>query len=315
MKNIIYDIYHDESKEEAYWHGFLFVPRDNRRDYLLNLLNKARKNTDYFFQVHYQKIKSKTKYNSRIAIIIHSWTTIGVYSLQQQKLHKIPPFIYLGRYPKKIKPIYKKLEKLIKCKFAIFKERDKHKKMFFKYDNLRNIEITFKIALKGALHKLFSNNDPITIGNIFIDGDEQYLGEYGRNLNTIEIIRRLKFEKREYVDFLDDSKIIPQKSNHKIIKNGQNKEDSYLLQLCDILIGGIRFHSFKPYTNMTKYRISELCKNLLEHDQNNIARMKESRYFNGFLLNEAWIENGEWKFGQLNIRKQNNNSRQLELNL
>ena len=75
MKNIIYDIYHDESKEEAYWHGFYFVPRTNR-DYLLILLNEARVITKYFHQVHYQRIKSKTKCNNVKAIIINSWTTI-----------------------------------------------------------------------------------------------------------------------------------------------------------------------------------------------------------------------------------------------
>lgn len=313
---MIYDIYHDESKEDAYWHGFLFVPRDNR-DYLLNLLNEARKNTNYFSQVHYQKIKRRAKYNHETVIITKSWTTIGVSSLQQQKLIKFPLKVYLGRNPKKRTepPYYRILDQLIRCKFMVFKERDKHRKMFFADDNLRNIEITFKMALKGSLHKLFNNNDPVTIGNIFIDGDEQYIGEYGRNLNTDEIIRRLRLERRDFVYFLDKSKIIPQKSNHHKLKSGQNAEDSHLLQLCDILIGGVRFHSYCPYNNITKYRISESCKYLLKHDQNNIARMKESRYFNGFLLNEAWIEDNEWKFGQLNVSNQNNNSRQLELNL
>jgi len=312
MKNIIYDIYHDESKEEAYWHGFYFVPRINRNN-LLSLLKDARENTGYFHQVHYQRIKSKTKCNSIKAIIIHSWTTIGVSSLQQQKLYKMPPLVFMGRIPRKKKPIYTKLNDLIKCRFAVFKEKDKHQKMFFKDDNLRNIEITFKMALKGALHKLFSNDDPVIIGNIFIDGDEQYFGEYGRNINTGKIIRKLQLEKKDYVNFLDNSRIIPQKSNHIKLKSGQNAEDSQLLQLCDILIGGVRFHSYCPDTNFTKYRISELCKYLLEHDQNNIARMKESRYFNGFLLNEAWIENDEWIFDQLNVAK-NNKSEQLTLN-
>jgi len=54
MKNFIYDIYHDESKEEAYWHGFYSVPRINR-NYLLSLLNFARTNTGYDYQVHYKK--------------------------------------------------------------------------------------------------------------------------------------------------------------------------------------------------------------------------------------------------------------------
>ena len=300
MSNTIYDIYHDESKEEAYWHGFLFVPRKNR-EYLLSLLKEARENTDYFYPLHYKKIKCNKKRNSKKEIIAKSWTTIGIFSLQQQKLNKIKPFVYLGRNPRKIKPVYKELRNLIKCKFAIFKEKDRHKKMFFKDDNLRNIEITFRMALKGALHKLFSNENSVTVGNIFIDGDEHYIGEYGRNLNMEEILERLQLEKREYVDFLENSKIIPQKSDHRKLKNKQFIEDSYLLQLCDILIGGFRFHSFCPKTNITKYRISELCKNLLKHDQNNFARMKESRYFNGFILNEAWIEDEEWKFCQLNI--------------
>ena len=311
---MIYDIYHDESKEEAYWHGFLFVPRMNR-SYLLDFLNEARRNTDYFYPVHYKKIRSNKKCNSKKAIIINSWTTIGVSSFQQQKLYKLPPSVYLGRYPRKIKAIYRKLEKLIKCKFAVFKEKDKHKKMFFVNDNLRNIETTFKMALKGALHKLFNNENTVTVGNIFIDGDEHYIGEYGRNLNTTEIMRRLRVERREYVAFLGNSKIIPQKSNHRKIKNDKNIEDSYLLQLCDILIGGVRFHSYCPDVNNTKYRISEPCRNLLKHDQDNNARMKESRYFNGFLLNEAWIENDEWKFGQLNVANSNNSSRQLVLKL
>lgn len=313
---MIYDIYHDESKEEAYWHGFLFVPRENR-DYLLNLLNEARKNTNYFSQVHYQKIKRRAKCNHETVIITKSWTTIGVSSLQQQKLIKFPLKVYLGRNPKKRTepPYYRILDQLIRCKFMVFKERDKHRKMFFADDNLRNIEITFKMALKGSLHRLFNNNDPVTIGNIFIDGDEQYIGEYGRNLNTDEIIRRLRLERRDFVYFLDKSKIIPQKSNHHKLKSGQNAEDSHLLQLCDILIGGVRFHSYCPYNNITKYRISEPCKYLLKHDQNNIARMKESRYFNGFSLSEAWIENNEWKFDQLDISNSNNNLMQLELDL
>lgn len=295
---MIYDIYHDESKEEAYWHGFYFVPRDNRQ-YLLDLLNEAREKCDYFSQIHYKNIKSDTKSHGKKATIMKAWTSIGIASIQQQKLVKNPPPVYLGHNPKKREPVYRRLDTLIKCKLVIFKEKDKHEKMFFQDDNLRNIEITFKMALKGALHRLFNDENKITVGNIYIDGDEHYMREYRRNINTEEIINRLKIEKREYIDFLEDSRIIPQKSDHKKIKKLQDENDSHLLQLCDILIGGVRVHSYCPYDNMTRYRVSEQCKWLLEHDQNNMARMANSRYFNGFLLNEAWLENGEWKFGQL----------------
>jgi hypothetical protein len=307
---MVYDIYHDESKEEAYWHGFYFVPRKNR-NCLLNLLYEARKNVNYFHQIHYCKIKSKVKSNSAKAIITKSWTSIGVASLQQQKPDQNPLKIYMGQIPRR-DPEYKILKDLITCKFAVFKEKDKHKKMFFKYDKLRNIEITFKMALKGALHRLFDNENPITVGNVYIDNDEQYKGQYGRNINKSNIIRQLQLEKRTYVKFLDNSKIIPQKSDHFKINSKQDPADSHLLQLCDILIGGVRFYSYCPDPASAKYRISEQCKYLLEHDQENKAWMNNSRYCNGFLLNKAWIENNKWIFNQTNVAKDNKH-KQLNL--
>ena len=78
-----------------------------------------------------------------------------------------------------------------------------------------------------------------------------------------------------------------QKSSHRKLKSSQNAEDNHLLQLCVILIGGVRFHLYYPDSNIIKYRIRELCRNLLKHDQDNITRMKEIKSFNDLLLNEV----------------------------
>lgn len=93
---MIYDIYYDESKQDAYWHGFYFVPKENR-EYLLNLLYKARENCNYFSQIHYQKIKKRTKFHHGRAVIKYSWTSIGVAAMQQQKYKKVTLMVFLGK--------------------------------------------------------------------------------------------------------------------------------------------------------------------------------------------------------------------------
>lgn len=302
LQTEIYDIYHDESKEEAYWHGFLMVPR-TKRAYFLSLLQEARENTKYYSEISYKKIKKTAKTNHETAIIIESWTGIALASLQQQKLDTLPIQFHLGGKPR----VYKhRLDNLIKCKFVVFKERDKHARMFANMGELERIETTFRMGLKGGVHKLFDDNSPIKIGNVYIDGDEQYKGLYGRTFDTIRTLERLQNQVRNYVQFLSDSQLIPQRSDHNKIEKNQCCEDSYFLQLCDILLGGIRFHSYCPDIRHIKNKISHDCKILLEYDQGNIARMKESRFYNSFLLSEAWLENDEWNFKQLTVAKDKN---------
>jgi hypothetical protein len=99
----VYDIYHDESKERGYWHGFLFVPGTARK-LLLDLLKSARTVTGYPHEVHYVNLGAKTKPHYETAIIAEAWTSIGVAALQQQKLKKYPPRMFLGRRGRAIGP-------------------------------------------------------------------------------------------------------------------------------------------------------------------------------------------------------------------
>jgi hypothetical protein len=296
---LIHDIYHDECKEGGYWHGFLFVPRPTRAE-LLGLLNRARENTEYQGHLHYVDIGKKAKPHHQKYITTEAWTSIGCNSLQQQKLRKYPPIVLLGRKPAaKIPPEYRPLTSLLRCKFVLFRENDNHRGMYEGMSQLQCIETTFRMAIKGGIHKLFNESDPITIGNVFIDGKEQYIGMFGRNFSINRTLQRLARERRDYISFVDGPQLIPQRSDHNLIEQGQDPNDSHLLQLCDVLIGGFRFHSCSGDRNHPRHEMSHHCKLLLEHEQDNSARMAQSRYHNGFSLQQAWIENNEWTFAPL----------------
>ena len=150
------------------------------------------------------------------------------------------------------------------------------------------------------IYKLFNENEPINIGNVFI-------AEFGYKSNLKKVLKKLAYqiakETRNYVSFIKGAKIIVQESDHTKIKNQQNSNDSHLLQLCDVLLGGIRHHSYCPKLNSTKYKISLPCRLLLDHDVNNYARMKQSRFWNGFTFGEAWLENNEWQFDSLKLKE------------
>lgn len=294
-----YDIYHDECKEGGYWHSFLFVPHATR-SLLLELLNRSRVNTNHHEELHYVTIGRSANPDGKKYITTEAWTSIGCNALQQQKLQKYPPRVLLGRKASRnSKAEYRRLSKLIHCKFVLFRENSTHQNMYAGMSELQCIETTFRMGIKGGIHKLFSESAPITIGYVFMDGDEHYRGLYGRNFSVNRTLQRLASERRDHVSFTDDARLIPQSSNHKDVQPGQNADDSHLLQLCDILIGGFRFHSCVGDRSHPRFIMSNHCKVLLDHEQENTARMAQSRYFNGFSLQQAWIENEVWNFSLL----------------
>jgi hypothetical protein len=289
---VIYDIYHDECKEDGYWHGFLFVPRDSR-DALLNLLKRARENTGYDGHFHYVTIGQNAHPDGKKYIAAEAWTSIGCNALQQQKLRKYPPDVLLGRKPtRKSSAEYYRLTTLIKCKFVLFRENDRHRNMYEGMKQIRRIETTFRMAIKGGVHSLFSEPEPIQIGNVCVEGEEQ-------PLSIDHTLQRFAREKRSYVSFVDCPMLISQKSNHNDLKPEQDPSHSHLLQLCDILIGGFRFHACWGHRAHPRFQMSHHCRVLLDHEQENSARMAQSRYFKGFSLQQAWIENDEWNFAPL----------------
>lgn len=292
----VYDIYHDESRQESFWHGFLFVPRSQRK-YLLGLMQKSRIGAKWENAISFKDIMGGLRCRSPRAKLAESWLSIALASIQQQKLIEIPTSFFICSNPREY---HLRMERLIKCKFVVFKERDNHEKMFRGLSKMKKIEITLKMGALGGIHKLFNERDPIEIGNIFIS-----IFGYTQNLKTAlqNFARYLVENKRNYVSFSKDAKIIPQDNDHKKIKPSQNPEDSHFLQLCDIFLGGVRHHSYCPKIKSIKYKVSYPCCLLLNHDIDNYVRMKESRFFCGFTFGEAWLENENWQFGVLKLKE------------
>ena len=55
-----YELYHDESQVDGYWHGMLLVPVSKKQDYL-EQLELARKNTRYFSKIGIKGVRRKGK--------------------------------------------------------------------------------------------------------------------------------------------------------------------------------------------------------------------------------------------------------------
>jgi hypothetical protein len=113
---MIYDIYHDESKKEAFRHVFLFTPKDNRRE-VLKYLRTARQLSNFKGKrLSFKNLGSNTSFECAKA-----WISILMGALQQKEKSGLEPF-YLGktrwysRSEKRRIPLYRQFLKHLSAK-------------------------------------------------------------------------------------------------------------------------------------------------------------------------------------------------------
>src|SRR5699024_6919948 len=87
-----YYIYHDESKEQGYWHGIYLVPVKTKQ-ILLNKIKEIRTNTG---DKHVVGLKRVNKMNNRVYSITSAFLQLGIASLVQDFKGKTYP-IHLGK--------------------------------------------------------------------------------------------------------------------------------------------------------------------------------------------------------------------------
>ncbi len=289
-ERLTYDVFHDECQEDGYWHCFIFIPK-NKQNNLFSLLQKPRNNLKFDYPIHFNEIGKKYKKHNEKARLVKSWITILIYAIQQQKVSGV---LYFGHNDET--PIYelkKGLEHKIGCKMVIFREKDNHKKMYETMDTAKKIETTFRMGLKGGTHFLFFD-EKITIGNVYIDHEEKAFRE---NFNDQNMLERFKEESEENIFFESDSAIMPIcKKDYK-----KNCMISEFMQLADIAVGGMRTQKLQMFDFPARNEATFPLKDILEKEIGNFARMKESRYYKGFVLSDAWIENEKWQFDEMHI--------------
>jgi hypothetical protein len=298
----IYDCFHDECKEDGFWHCFIFVPREKQGE-LFNLLQIPRKNLNYFNSIHFSDMGRNYKSHNPKARLTESWCSILLYAIQQQKINA---YLYLGH--KNNRPAYE-LRKgngdKIGARLIVFREKMGHQDMYDSMNSTKKIETTFRMGLKGGIHFLFFDEE-IEIGNIYIDSPKKTFEE---NFDSRNMLDRFKMESNENIFFRENSEIIPvYKKNYK-----ETDPISEFMQLADITVGGIRTQKLKMKDFPARYKATHPLKDLLEKETENPARMKKSRYDKGFGLNEAWIENEKWQFEKMHINVEQNNQQKFSL--
>ncbi|MCK4358939.1 MAG: hypothetical protein KAW92_09380 [Candidatus Cloacimonetes bacterium] len=292
---MIYDIFHDECKEDGYWHCFIFIPRD-KRDKLNSLLQKTRNNLNYKHPIHFRDIARNDKTYYTKVRLVQSWILILLYCIQQQK---IEAYLYIGH--KNYSPIYKRIkgeDEKIGAKLVIFRKKYNHKDMYEDMSITGKIETTFRMGLKGGTHFLFFDEN-IKIGNVFIDYEEE---GFEKNFNSQNMLLRFIREAKENIIFEKDSKIIPIHKNNYII----NDPISEFMQLADVTVGGFRTQKLQMKNFEARFQATKPLKILLEKEVEIHPRMKNSRYYKSFTFSDAWIENEEWKFENIHIEKDDN---------
>ena len=199
-----YELYHDESKIEGYWHAILLVPVA-KKQVLLQLLYQARQNTRYMEPLGIKNVKS---YN-RIYTCADCWVQIGVAALLSRAKTESYP-IFLGENMRGRKQ-YSQFTTVIDTKFILFKYRDNLEEMTGHLDYGSKVETTFRLGLKGGLHSLGDKSDGIHITRMHFDGH----AHYRRRLSRDRIIERLT-GLRDYCSISTANDVIDDRTgNHK----------------------------------------------------------------------------------------------------
>lgn len=285
-----YELYHDESKENGYWHGMLLVPVD-RKSILLDYLECARSNTQYTKELGLKKVK---KESSKIYRCAQAWLQVAVGALMYNLKGKAYP-LDLGKCIKG-KRQYELFHELIRAKFILFREKDNLSKMIGHRDYGSKVETTFRMGLKGGLHFLGGPERPIVIEKLHFDGHEHY----GRNLDRARIVERLN-GLRDYCAVSDISDIIDDRSSDHDKSDSQSYENCQLLQLTDLLVGSFRTilgASTRPVHQKLAYPI----KSIVDKYYEGFARMRHSRWRTSFCISQCYLEDERWHFETIDYR-------------
>ncbi|NLF02277.1 MAG: hypothetical protein GX601_15000, partial [Anaerolineales bacterium] len=267
-----FELYHDESKEAGYWHGILLVPEAEKAR-LVGLLCEAR---DAMAYRHPLSLKNVRENKKDVCGIAESWISIGVAALASRCRAGSDPVVYWIRGQEGSREIGV-LDRPIGAKFILLRERDGLRTMSGALDHGARVETTFRMAAKGGLHYLGSEEEPIHITRMHFDGHEHYR----RHLSRERIVGRLQ-GLRDYCSISEREDLIDdRRSDHRKECVCQAYDDCQLLQLTDLLVGCFRTLlgvATKPIHAQLAYPVRQL----LDRYRAGWARMRNSRWRNAF---------------------------------
>jgi len=284
-----FDLYHDESKKDGYWHGVLLVPKPSRRR-LLSLLAEVRQNAKYAHALTFKRVKRK---GGGMFNAAQCWVMLGLAGMRGVKKGDAIP-VWLGARGGATKR-YVKIDDALGLKFILFRVRDDLTSMSGHRDYGSKVETTARFAVKGGLHMLGSDQRPIHVSSLHFDGHEHH----GREFNRDRLVGRLQGLRR-YCSVSDADDCIFDGSGNHAREGHQPYDDCQLLQLTDLLVGAFRISAQGcGDAKAAQKRISEPAKRLVGEYHKGAARMRNSRWANSFCMSECYLENEIWSFGTI----------------
>ncbi len=165
-------------------------------------------------------------------------------------------------------------------------------------DHASKVETTFRMGLKGGLHFLGGEDEPIHVERIHFDGHEHLR----RHIDHQRVIGRIR-GLRDYCSISTRQDLIDDRSGNHKRKESQEYDDCQLLQLTDLMVGsfrGVLTPASKPIHRRLAYPIESLVERYLK----GYARMQNSRWRNSFCMSECHLAEGAWMFGNVELNRQ-----------
>ena len=293
-----YELFHDESQLDGYWHGMLLVPL-SAKALLVENLQRARRNIRYQHPLAFKNISKR----NRVYGCSQAWLTLAIAALRSKTKGEPLP-VYLGdkEQGKKVYPLFR--EK-IGAKFILFCERDNLTKMIGHVDHASKVETTFRMGFKGGLHFLGEDEDPIRIERIHFDGHEHHK----RHVDRHRIVDRIE-GLRDYCTISSSPGLVDDRSSDHRKRGSQEYGDCQLLQLADLLIGSFRCN-LRTSGNKPQQELAQQVKNLIDRYIQGYDRMQNSRWRNSFCMSECYLEDSAWKFRGLEYDREGSSDQQI----
>ena len=283
IKNVYrrYEIWHDESKKNGYFHGILLVPIDNKQK-IIKLLREIRQEHEFSdtdnikFSGCLKKPKGK---------FIRNNLNLFSHIIQTNAKGNTRIFNRSGKdvYKKNFDP-FMEINGLFGCRFGLLKIEDLYNSLDYFKNYRKKVETTFRFIVKGCCHGMFDRNNPIRLDKFYFDGEKHYKGK-------IDLKRLIKGEWRSYCDI---KKNIP--IDARTMKNRKD-ETKLVMNFVDNIVGGWRtLLSHEEDPNQVLFPLKEIYKRARE---NKIFTNPNGRWYKSISFSEFCVVDNHPKFPNL----------------
>jgi hypothetical protein len=274
-----YEVWHDESKKGAYFHGFLLIPLDKKQK-IIQILKQIRHEHGYGDSANV-KFAGCLKKNKN-GIFVRNSLNLFQHIIQSKVKNKSKIFNRSGKdlFEKNFDS-YLIVNDIFQCKFGLLKIKKLEETLNYFNNYRRKVETSFRFLAKSCLHGMFNEKNPIEITKLYFDGEEQYKG-------NLDLERITRGHWRNYCRLSENICI-----DARIMEN-RDDETKIIMNFVDNIVGAWRALLNKE-TDSNKVLLP--LKGLNTRLKNKkIFANKNSRWYKSISLSEFEIINGKIKF-------------------